>query len=382
MPRQIFKNRVLATAGPLPPTITLDNLRTWIPLRKGRFAEAFDDEVTHLLCTHEQFKKRVPLVTKVLKDYKRIHIVHYDWLEFSAVANKRLPEREYSMRNILAKERAEKRERNRQENGRKEGERGVNPTDVPSRVPALFHIYQDREFFSYQIDLTRNNSDDGEFGQRYALTLWESNAKPHLYWFTAKFMRRKGDPNASYYRPSPCSGKWRHEMDLFLNFFRIKTGIDWQDRVLLAGTTPLSAFQYTPPTGGKPIGRRLRFSYDCCMELNLEWKQQNLPQEIVHKKDSEEAEEAVEMAEDYDRESVGHDADDGDIAIDLGEDTYENETSAAQPTGDSDYSNTEPLGPNDSGIWLQEDSAETADDEPGASPMETGSKDDRRSISP
>ncbi|PMB73007.1 hypothetical protein BM221_000424 [Beauveria bassiana] len=365
MPRQIFKNRVLATAGPLPPTITLDNLRTWIPLRKGRFAEAFDDEVTHLLCTHEQFKKRVPLVKKVLKDYKRIHIVHYDWLEFSAVANKRLPEREYSMRHILAKERAEKRERNRQENGRREGERGVNPT--------LFHIYQDRDFFPYQIDLTRNSSDDGEFGQRYTLTLWESNAKPHLYWFTAKFIRRKGDPNASYHRPSPCSGKWRHEMDLLLDFFRIKTGIDWQDRVLLAGTTPLSAFQYTPPTGGKPVGRRLRFSYDCCVELNLEWKQQNLPQEIVHKKDSGEAEEAVEMAEDYDRESVGHDADDSDIASNLGKDNCENKTSAARPTRGSNCSKKEPLGPKDSGIWLQEDSAETADDEPGASPMETGS---------
>ena len=68
------------------------------------------------------------LVKQVLKGHKRIHIVHYDWLEFSAVFNKRLPEREYSMRSILAKERAEQRERNRQENGRREGERGVNPS--------------------------------------------------------------------------------------------------------------------------------------------------------------------------------------------------------------------------------------------------------------
>ena len=30
-------------------------------MRKGRFAEPFDEEVTHLLCTHEQFKKGVPL---------------------------------------------------------------------------------------------------------------------------------------------------------------------------------------------------------------------------------------------------------------------------------------------------------------------------------
>ncbi|KAJ4150952.1 hypothetical protein LMH87_011679 [Akanthomyces muscarius] len=310
MPRQIFKNHVIASAGPPPQSITLENLRRWIPMRKGRFAEPFDDEVTHLLCTHEQFKKRVPLVKQVLKGHKRIHIVHYDWLEFSAVFNKRLPEREYSMRSILAKKRAEQRERNRQENGRREGERGVNPT--------LFHVYRDREFFAYQIDLTRNHSEDGEFGQRYMMTLWESNAKPHLYWFTAKFMRRKGDPNAAYHRPSPCSGKWRREMDLFMNFFRIKTGIDWHDRVLLEGTTPLSAFQYCPPKGGKPVGRRLRFSYDCCVELNLEWKQQNLPQEISHETEYGKVEDAVGSAEDGKLDSDEND-DHGNCAMDLDE---------------------------------------------------------------
>lgn len=36
-------------------------------------------------------------------------------------------------------------------------------------------------------------------------------------------------------------------MDLFLKFFRIKTGIDWEDRVIKQGTTALSLFQYTPP---------------------------------------------------------------------------------------------------------------------------------------
>lgn len=77
--------------------------------------------------------------------------------------------------------------------------------------------------------------------------LWESNAKPHLYWFTAKFLKRKGDSQPVYHRPSRCSGKWRHEMDLFMDFFRIKTGIEWQDRVLREKTMPGSFFQYSPP---------------------------------------------------------------------------------------------------------------------------------------
>ncbi|OAQ99642.1 hypothetical protein LLEC1_03337 [Akanthomyces lecanii] len=381
MPRQIFKNRVIASAGPPPESITLQNLRSWIPMRKGRFAEPFDDEVTHLLCTHEQFKKRVPLVKQVLKEHKRIHIVHYDWLEFSAVFNKRLPEREYSMRSIFAKEKAEQRERNRQENGRREGERGpaVLQANVTSLLPALFHIYRDREFFKYQIDLTRNNSEDGEFGQRYTMTasppdnLWESNAKPHLYWFTAKFMRRKGDPNAAYHRPSICSGKWRREMNLFMDFFRIKTGIDWQDRVLLEGTTPLSAFQYCPPKGGKPIGRRLRFSYDCCVELNLEWKQQNLPQETSHETEDGDITDAVGSLESGNTDSDEND-DHGNsvMELDAGFGNDVDGQCATQQIELGDAPKSEPLSTSASGISLDEGITEATNAEPSEQRPITG----------
>lgn len=132
----------------------------------------------------------------------------------------------------------------------------------------FFHIYSDRTFFSYQIDITRDDVETGELGQRYnlcvrhhqykkslsncsltqnMLQLWESNAKPHLYWFTAKFMKKKGDSQPSFHRPSPCSGPWRQEMDLFMEFFRIKTGIEWQDRVVGQNTMSNSFFQYAPP---------------------------------------------------------------------------------------------------------------------------------------
>ncbi|OTA01588.1 hypothetical protein A9Z42_0019050 [Trichoderma parareesei] len=186
MPRKIFKNLVIATAGPLPGQLTAENLRQWTALRKGVFTEDYDDQVTHLLCTH------------------------------------------------------------------------------------LFHIYTDRTFFSYQIDITRNDTETGDLGQRYTLYLWESNAKPHLYWFAAKFIKKKGASQPSFHRPSPCSGPWRRQMDLFMDFFRIKTGIEWQDRVIGQGTMPSSYFQYSPPTGGKPVGRRLRFCYEYCLEINAQ----------------------------------------------------------------------------------------------------------------
>ncbi|KAL7918925.1 hypothetical protein ACQKWADRAFT_330145 [Trichoderma austrokoningii] len=267
MPRRIFKNLVIAAAGPLPGQLTVDSLRQWTAIRKGVFTEDFDEHVTHLLCTREQFRQKLPRIKEALARGKKQHIVHCDWFEISAVNDKKRPEREYSMRNILAKQNAAKRELARIERGKREGERAVNTN--------LFHIYIDREFFQYQIDITRDDDEKGELGQRYTLYLWESNAKPHLYWFTAKFMKKKGDSQPSFHRPSPCSGPWRREMDLFMDFFRIKTGIEWQDRVLAQKTMPDSLFQYSPPTGGRPVGRRLRFCYEYCLEINAQ--QRGLP---------------------------------------------------------------------------------------------------------
>ncbi|PTB67857.1 hypothetical protein BBK36DRAFT_1114447 [Trichoderma citrinoviride] len=288
MPRRIFKNLVIATAGPLPGQLTVENLRTWTALRKGVFTEDYDaDQVTHLLCTREQFDQKLPRIKEALtRGAKKQHIVHCDWFEISAVNDKRQPEREYSMRNILAKQNAAKREQARIERGRREGERAVNTN--------LFHIYTDRTFFNYQIDITRDDIEAGHLGQRYTLYLWESNAKPHLYWFAAKFIKKKGDSQPSFHRPSPCSGPWRREMDLFMDFFRIKTGIEWQDRVIGQGTMSGSYFQYSPPTGGKPVGRRLRFCYEYCLEINAQLRGLPWPplQEEAQVKDGDEATEA------------------------------------------------------------------------------------------
>lgn len=60
MPRQIFRDRVIAAAGPLPGQLTTERLHHWTKLRRGRFSDDFGDDVTHLLCTPEQFGQRVP----------------------------------------------------------------------------------------------------------------------------------------------------------------------------------------------------------------------------------------------------------------------------------------------------------------------------------
>ncbi|KAL4724929.1 hypothetical protein ACLX1H_008376 [Fusarium chlamydosporum] len=262
MPPQIFKGKVFAAAGPLPGQLSVDNLKRWTSLRKGIFLEDFDESVTHLLCTKEQWDKKVDRIKEALKRHKSLQIIHCDWYEFSTVQDKKLPERDYSMRSLQAKENAKRRERERWEKGIQQGKKFVNTN--------FYHLYRDRLNFVYEVDITRDDEMTGEIGQKYTLYLWESNAKPHLYLFAARFLKRKGNTQPYYHRPSPYEGKWRREMDLFMDFFKKKTGIDWQDRITLAHTQPRAYFQYTPPAVGKPVGRRLRHDIDYCRQINAE----------------------------------------------------------------------------------------------------------------
>ncbi|KAL6913049.1 hypothetical protein ACHAPO_005000 [Fusarium lateritium] len=262
MPSQIFKGKIFAAAGPLPGQFTVDNVKRWTSLRKGVFLDDFDETVTHLLCTREQWDDKVPRIKQALKRHKNFPIIHCDWFEFSTVNEKRLPERDYSMRSLQAKLNAKRREKERWEKGIQQGKKFVNTN--------FYHLYRDRLNFVYEVDITRNDEATGEIGQKYTLYLWESNAKPHLYLFAARFLKRKGSTQPSYHRPSPYEGLWRKEMDLFMDFFKKKTGIDWQDRVSLANTQPSAYFQYTPPAKGRPIGRRLRHDLDYCREINAE----------------------------------------------------------------------------------------------------------------
>jgi hypothetical protein len=66
------------------------------------------------------------IVRKALKLGKGIHIVHCDWFEYSTVKNKKLPEADYSMRSLVAKENAKKREKARIEKGKRNAEKFVN----------------------------------------------------------------------------------------------------------------------------------------------------------------------------------------------------------------------------------------------------------------
>ncbi|KAK4151940.1 hypothetical protein C8A00DRAFT_16715, partial [Chaetomidium leptoderma] len=80
--------------------------------------------------------------------------------------------------------------------------------------------------------------------------LFESNnAAPRLYWFVAKFFKKKSDPIPKIYRPSHAAGVFAREFEHFQSFFQTKTGVPWAQRLVRAGTADRSCFRYQAPVG-------------------------------------------------------------------------------------------------------------------------------------
>lgn len=76
--------------------------------------------------------------------------------------------------------------------------------------------------------------------------LFESNAKPHLYQFAAKFYQKLRDSQPKFYRPSETPQKFWTEYENFKAFFLKKTSIGWDQRLIQISLDE-SLFQYKAP---------------------------------------------------------------------------------------------------------------------------------------
>ncbi|KAI1500491.1 hypothetical protein F5X99DRAFT_429461 [Biscogniauxia marginata] len=248
--REIFKDCVVAIAGELDSSHgwAVADVERWVTRWGGTFSNVVDADVTHLLATPEQFGRRVARVREALlrrKGEPEVHVVAPEWLEHSIERRRRLSEYSHGH--------AQKKEGERGRRGDEKARRGI---ELAERYvdPNLYHVYRDVTFFEHQITLTRNDEESGNVGQKYIMTLWESNAKPHLYIFTAKLWKKPRDAKPTIYRPSDTPRQLEPEFAAFRRFFRSRTGLVWDERVARAGTTPACRFQYQPPTRGKPVG--------------------------------------------------------------------------------------------------------------------------------
>ncbi|KAK1971896.1 hypothetical protein LY78DRAFT_699021 [Colletotrichum sublineola] len=274
MVKGIFKDLVIAAAGDFPDDCPNEQAaKEWTKLRKGRFSSHLDDSVTHLVCTDKDFKdrKKNRRIKQADKGKRKIHIVSWDWFRFSCTHNKKLREKHYNFSATRAKEKEECRQQLKiQQKARNAliGQTWMNPD--------LYRIFTDKTLFEYKVDLFRTSKDEyGALHEKYELYLFESYAKPRLYWFGAKLFHKKDSGKwqaRGIERTSLTPGGFKQEFRHFVNFFELKTSVRWWDRVIKAGTREKIFFNYSPPICGKPVGGSMKGDlYDKCIWSNKRW---------------------------------------------------------------------------------------------------------------
>ena len=80
----ILTNCVVAIAGDLDDNEwRKEKVKQWVKYQGGKFSDTVDETVTHLLCTEENYKRKISPVRAALKN-KVTNIVFRDWLEDSS----------------------------------------------------------------------------------------------------------------------------------------------------------------------------------------------------------------------------------------------------------------------------------------------------------
>ncbi|KAI0526529.1 hypothetical protein F5B22DRAFT_586323 [Xylaria bambusicola] len=239
----ILKNCVVSIAGDLDDNDWREEkVKQWVKYQGGKFTDTIDENVTHLLCTEANYKKKIAPVRAALMN-KATKIVYRDWLEDSINKKSCLKTLEYQLDAKEQKENAKKRRLEKNQKCSSNAEYFVDER--------FWHAYHDETFFKYQVQLTRADEESGDIREKHLMTLWESNAKPYNYICTTLYTKRR-ETSRGRFPESPVD--FNTAFRKFKGFFKKKTNIGWDDRINKVGTTSPESFQYQPPSGGKPVG--------------------------------------------------------------------------------------------------------------------------------
>ncbi|KAI9812887.1 MAG: hypothetical protein M1827_004405 [Pycnora praestabilis] len=225
-----LKNLTIAVTGDFGEVRSHENLRRWIQSNGGTFSQDIDENVTHLICNKEAWKKKLALVKKARK-VKGLKIVSYDWLEDSLLKKSPRKEAAYFMKSLSAEKhkkdllvkRAVKEGVQAFGKGCKEFKK-----DMLSEIcEDNYHLYRDETGFDYDIVLARFDILTNK-NQRYYLKLYETHSHPHLYACYIKYTR-PGKTGTDMLAPlaSLFSTAW----NAFTKFFKAKTGKAWEMRL-------------------------------------------------------------------------------------------------------------------------------------------------------
>ncbi|KAL8873493.1 MAG: hypothetical protein Q9174_001049 [Haloplaca sp. 1 TL-2023] len=249
----------IALTGDFGPRRSHHILNKWVEWNGGRSSWMVLSEVTHLVCSKDDFRHRVPIVQAALKLHN-IAIVAYDWLEDSILKQLRQDARlEYTMANALAAAKRAKQEKKRARRQALKDKMNSFVREAQELQRILFsdryHIYHDSTGFIYNITLVLVHLEQN-VSERYVLKLCVTHDVP-LYFATILTHHPRNTHLPNNVILAPKGSDWTKAFGAFTSYFEILTSVRWDDR-LVDHCDDDGAFTYIRPKKGEPVGEMER----------------------------------------------------------------------------------------------------------------------------
>ncbi|KAI9792733.1 MAG: hypothetical protein M1816_001832 [Peltula sp. TS41687] len=222
-----LKKCIVAITGNQPEPRNPKTLERWVVLNGGKFSSTITKDVTHLICTWDDWKNKAPKVKHAL-DLGTVDIVTYDWLEDSIMDKKLKRETPYLLMTVeKGRRKREKKEKKKIIAAKERFSDGCAQANQELLLTDLYHIYRDETLFEYNVNLVRTDLSTNR-NERYNLKMYESHPVPHMYATTVKFTRVGGGGSRTLMPPPAYFGDAYRE---FRRFFKKKTGFEWDERL-------------------------------------------------------------------------------------------------------------------------------------------------------
>ncbi|KAI4124023.1 MAG: hypothetical protein LQ338_005012 [Usnochroma carphineum] len=290
----------IAATGDFGPCRSHDTLKRWVERNGGQWVTKMSEQVTHLICTKEDYRSKAPmgdwnppkrvltviyiltsLSVKQALRLKLFTIVTYDWLEDSLMRRFRLaPRGDYLVARAIkdAKKVKKAKKQTKKETIKKGGTDFHDPKLSPQSMPTCctvdsfkkecqdiqkqlfsdrYHVYRDSTFFAYDITLVRVNLLQNK-SERYVLRLCTTHDVPHYFATLLTYHARNSDSdsNATPAKAvlAPIGSDWTTAFEAFTKAFKGKTGVEWEERFVPRRWGDGGGFVYQVPREGEARG--------------------------------------------------------------------------------------------------------------------------------
>lgn len=245
---------IIAATGDFGPRRGHETLKRWIEKNGGQWATKICPEVTHLICTKEDYRSKAPMVKQALK-LRLFTIVTYDWLEDSLMKGYRLaPRGDYLVARAIKD--AKKAKQVKKQTKKARIQKGVDDfkkecQDIQNHLFSdRYQVYRDSTRFAYDIILVRVNLLQNK-SERYVLRLCTTHDVPKYYAALLTYHTRDSPAQKSILAPK--GSDWSTAFGAFKNAFKAKTKTEWDER-FKPRQLDEEAFVYSPPKDGEPKG--------------------------------------------------------------------------------------------------------------------------------